>query len=80
VFWWSRCVYGRPKPYIHRYIRFICGIFGREITIHTVIYVVHIRFWPTLGGLVLAADKNRPVARIERTWKLDGASASVLGT
>jgi hypothetical protein len=24
------------------------GIFGREITIHTVIYGVYIRFWPTL--------------------------------
>ena len=27
------------------------GIFGREITIHTVIYGVYIRFWPTLGML-----------------------------
>jgi hypothetical protein len=26
----------------------IYGIFGREITIHTVIYGVYIRFWPTL--------------------------------
>jgi len=25
------------------------GIFGREITIHTVIYGADIRFWPTLG-------------------------------
>jgi hypothetical protein len=25
------------------------GIFSREITIHTVIYSVYIRFWPTLG-------------------------------
>jgi hypothetical protein len=24
------------------------GIFGRVITIHTVIYGVHIQFWPTL--------------------------------
>ena len=24
------------------------GIFGREITVHTVIYDVYIRFWPTL--------------------------------
>ena len=24
------------------------GAFGREITIHTVKYSVHIRFWPTL--------------------------------
>jgi hypothetical protein len=30
----------------------IYGIFGREITIHTVICGVYIRFWPTLyiGG------------------------------
>jgi len=32
----------------HRYIRCIYGIFGREITIHTVIYGVYIQFWPTL--------------------------------
>jgi len=30
------------------YIRFTYGIFGREITKYTVIYGVHIRFWPTL--------------------------------
>jgi len=29
-------------------IRCIYGIFGREITIHTVVYGVYIRFWPTL--------------------------------
>ena len=28
-------------------IRCIYGIFGREITIHTVLYGVYIRFWPT---------------------------------
>ena len=27
---------------------FTYGIFGREITIHTVLYGVSIRFWPTL--------------------------------
>ena len=34
------------------YIRFIYGIFGREIIKYTVIYGVDIRFWPTLciGG------------------------------
>jgi len=32
----------------HRYIRCIYGVFGREITIHTVIYGVYIQFWPTL--------------------------------
>ena len=30
------------------YMRCIYGIFGREITKYTVIYGVHIRFWPTL--------------------------------
>jgi len=30
------------------YIRCVYGIFGREITIYTVIYGVYIRFWPTL--------------------------------
>jgi len=40
--------YGWPEPYIYRYIRCIHGIFGREITIHTVIYGADIRFWPTL--------------------------------
>ena len=30
------------------YIRFIYGIFGREITKYTVMYSVHTRFWPTL--------------------------------
>ena len=30
------------------YIRCIYGIFGREIAIHTAIYGVYIRFWPTL--------------------------------
>jgi hypothetical protein len=30
------------------YIRFIYGIFGREITKYTVMYGVYIRFWPTL--------------------------------
>ena len=32
----------------HIYIRYVYGIFGREITIYTVIYGVYIRFWPTL--------------------------------
>jgi len=30
------------------YIRCVYGIFGREITIYTVIFGVYIRFWPTL--------------------------------
>jgi len=42
------------------YIRSIYGISGREITIHTVIYGVYIRFWPTLHMICAAArqDKN----------------------
>jgi len=35
-------------PYIHTYIQYMYGTFGRDITIHTVIYIVHTRFWPTL--------------------------------
>jgi hypothetical protein len=35
------------------YIRYFCGIFGREITKYTVIYGVYIRFWPTLSILLL---------------------------
>jgi len=31
------------------YIRCLYGIFEREITIHTVIYGVYIRFWPSLS-------------------------------
>jgi hypothetical protein len=30
------------------YIRFIYGIFGRKITVYTVIYGAYIRFWPTV--------------------------------
>jgi hypothetical protein len=37
--------------YIYIYIRCIYGIFGREITEHTVIYGVYIQFWPTLPML-----------------------------
>jgi hypothetical protein len=33
---------------VHRYIRCTYGILSREVTIHTVIYGVYIRFWPTL--------------------------------
>ena len=45
-------VKGWPGPYIYRYIRCIHGSFGREITIHTVIYSVCIRFWITLNMCV----------------------------
>jgi hypothetical protein len=41
------------------YIRCTYGIFGREITIHTAIYGVYIRFWPTLNIILrLAAPKQ----------------------
>jgi hypothetical protein len=30
------------------YIRFMYGVFSREITIHTVINGEHTQFWPTL--------------------------------
>jgi len=33
------------------YIRYIYGIFGKEIIKYTVIYGVYIRFWPTLLGI-----------------------------
>ena len=39
---------GGPEPYIYMYIRCTYGIYGRNITIQTVIYGVYIRFWPTL--------------------------------
>jgi len=43
---------GQNRTYIlHTYIRCIYGIFNRKITIHTIIYGVHIRFWPTLHML-----------------------------
>jgi len=50
---WARTVYIRHIcVYVGMartiYIRCIYGIFGREITKYTVIYGVHIRFWPTL--------------------------------
>jgi len=41
-------MWGWPEPYIYTYIRCIYDIFSREITIHTIIYGVHIGFWPTL--------------------------------
>jgi len=35
-----------------RYIRCAYAVFSREITIHTVICGVHIRFWPTLQAVL----------------------------
>ena len=34
------------------------GVFGREITKLTVIYGVHIRFWPTLHMIELQAEQS----------------------
>ena len=49
------------------YIRFIYGSFGREITKHTAIYSVYIRFWPSLevckGGL---DDRGMHPVRLQR--------------
>jgi hypothetical protein len=42
------------------YIRCVYGIFGREITIYTIIYGVCIRFWPTL--MVYSYRGERPTA------------------
>jgi len=36
------------------YIRCTCGNVSREINIHTVIYGVYIRFWPTLMYIQLS--------------------------
>ena len=44
----SNHVYGWPEAYIYRYTRCIYGNSGREISIHTVMYGVYTRFWPTL--------------------------------
>ena len=40
------------------YIRCLYGVFGREITIHTVIYGVYIQFWPTLAVSVLGQENG----------------------
>jgi hypothetical protein len=38
------CRVGQHHIYIYIYIRCIYGIFGREVTKYSVIYVVYIRF------------------------------------
>ena len=43
-------------------IRGIYGNFGREITIHTVMYGVYIRFWPIL---VMTRRLERALPRME---------------
>jgi len=48
------------------YIRFIYGIFGRKITVYTVIYGAYIRFWPTLCMLCSVASERRKFD----LWKL----------
>ena len=45
----AHCVQGWPKPYTHTFsMRCIYGVFSKESTMHTVIYGVHVLFWPTL--------------------------------
>ena len=56
-----------PEPYIYRYIRCIYRTFGRQITIHTVIYGVYIRFWPTLHICIsqrVLCDSTRTCIRV----------------
>ena len=45
-----RCGYVGLARIIYIYIRFIYGIFGREITKYTVIYGEYIRFWARTSG------------------------------
>jgi hypothetical protein len=54
-------IQGWPEPYIYSYIRCTYGIFGRETTIHTVIYGANIRFCPTLF-LHIMANPSTPDA------------------
>jgi len=44
------------------------GIFGRKITIHTVIYGVIIRFWPTLYIANRPSHPNRIQSAIPARW------------
>jgi hypothetical protein len=44
--------------YIHTYIRCIYDIVSRGMTIHAVIYGVHIQFWPTLSILAEHVDSD----------------------
>jgi len=49
LFAWTKVGLARTMYiYIYIYIRCIYGIFGREITVYTVIYGAYIRFWPTV--------------------------------
>ena len=48
----------------HTYIQCIYGIFSREITIHTFIYGVHIRFWTTRLIFLLLQVPQLLVSRV----------------
>ena len=48
LFYFQICRVGQNHTYIHTHIRCIYGDFSSEIALHTVIYGVHVRFWPTL--------------------------------
>ena len=69
---------GWPEPYIYRYIQCTYGIFGREITIYTVIYGADIRFWPTLQKCK-CATLNCPVTILTRSI-LEGRVHSACNT
>jgi len=68
VFWSSLILIGLARTI---YIRFIYGIFGREITKYTVIYGVYIQFWPTLhiNALSLVAPYPRNLACRQKRHK-----------
>jgi hypothetical protein len=51
------------------YIRCICVILGREITMYTVMYGVYIRFWPTLK-IRLALTVHCTARHIELCWTM----------
>jgi hypothetical protein len=46
------------QNHIYTYVRCTYVILSREITIHKVIYGVHIRFWPTLPMCVPSATTS----------------------
>ena len=62
-------------------------IFGRDITKYTVIYSVHIRFWPTLGGCLFMAvctqqgsmRMQHAYAACECSMRMQHAYAACLG-
>jgi len=62
----------------HRYIRCIYGVFGREITIHTVIYGVYIQFWPTLIILHYSTPHHHSVVQSPTSCKYDEAHTEAI--